>query len=588
MFFRSFKLPSKMLDLAGTHALYFVKSIVISWFFITFSHAEQAPYDLVLAGGALKTCSSFAIKNCVDKQQITGGKSQNRYQISSQGFKRWAKITAFSSIKNAEKTNINSFFNTLNRSLEAMSKDEFLDQIDDIAKDDNFTRDLSDAAYFSLLDSFEILQYDHKGDRLTERVSLADNRNQHAKRVYRAFIEQAKLRVKQPNKANILVVTASSRDPYESADFYLGVLADPDVTVRWLPLDRAWQQAVDLQRKGFAGCDHLPRLRAANLQFYRERVYPKRTQQQEHFCRHPNELVQLIKQSQGLFFNGGDQSKTLAALLTPEGEYSDILIAIHQQVASGQLVVGGTSAGTAVQAGGKANQRPIPMFTNGDPAVAMKRGVFAIDAPSQRCLPALSCDTGLNRDDLTVRAAGGTGLFKLGLLDTHFSERDRETRLAVATFDSKQRLGFGVDETSALLVRYTQNGVQAKVVGEGGVFVVDFSQGQSLQNLTPPEAMRQLSGEAHYLPDGVTFRIQNNQIILQSNHSTLVSRSKSKVAHTGQWRTEVAQRCGSHQSIKWHQFDNMYLLKKSERTRFFNNERQQCGYIYLPFVIDHS
>lgn len=588
MFFNLVHQSSTECVYRGGFVVFLFKSLLLSLSCVSFLHAKETHYDLVLAGGALKTCSSFSIKNCVKKDSVDGGKSQNLYQISPDGFARWSKIAAYSEIPNAEKMNFYAYFEGLKHSQEAVSKADFLDQIDGIVKDNRFTRDLSDAAYFSLLDSFEMVQLDANGKRLVERVSVKDNINTDAQRIYSSFTEQAKLRAQSDNKASILVVTASSRDPYESADFYLGALASEGVTVTWLPLDKAWQQAVYLEKKGFAGCDYLAQLREENLQFYRDRVYPERTQQQVQLCRNPDAVVTLIKQSQGIFFNGGDQSKTLAALLTPDGQVSEVLEAIHQQVALGQLVVGGTSAGTAVQAGGRANQRPIPMLTNGDSAVAMKRGAFAVDAPSQRCASSSPCDTGLNSDDLTMRTAGGTGLFTLGLLDTHFSERDRETRLAVATFDAGQRLGFGVDETTALLIRNTPDGAQAEVVGEGGVFIVDFAQGQSMQDLANKEPMRQLAGEAHYMPDGVSFLVRDNQIIVDPKDAALTSRSKSKAANDGQWRAQVFERCGSRQSIKWQQFDNIYVLKRSEQTQFFKTDRRQCGYTYLPFVISHS
>ena len=563
-------------------------SLTISCFYAGSLAAKDASYDLILAGGALKTCSSFSTKNCENLQRVRGGKKENLYQISLDGFKRWTSLPPFSEISNASKLHIYAYLESLDTSSKRLSRRQFLSRIDDIAKDDDFTRQLSDPAYFSLLDSFEVIQVDSAGNRLIELVSVDDNKNRHAQRVYDAFKHQASMRLEKAGKTTLLVVTASSRDPFESADFYLGALAGDDFDVIWLPIDKAWQQAVDLERQGYKGCENLALLRQQNNQFYRERVYPQRAATQYHYCKHPEDLVRIIKQSQGIFFNGGDQSKTLGALLTPDGSRSIVLDTIFEQVKNAKLVVGGTSAGTAVQAGGVRDERPVPMLTNGDSSVAMSRGVFAITAPSQRCTSSASCDSGIKRDDLTVRTAGGTGLFDLGLLDTHFSERDRETRLAVATFDSKQRLGFGVDETTALLVKYDPEGAIAKVVGDGGVFVVDFTQGQSVQNLENKEPMRQLAGEAHYFPDGVEFIVDNGNIRITSEINPLTKRDKTKESKSGQWRLQVAERCGSGQSIKWQQFGNIYVLKRSEQTQFFTTDRQQCGYSYLPFVISHS
>ena len=62
--------------------------------------------------------------------------------------------------------------------------------------------------------------------------------------------------------------------------------------------------------------------------------------------------------------------------------------------------------------------------------------------------------------DLTYRAGGGSGLFNIGILDTHFSERDREARLALLTAYTGTRFGFGVDEATALMVNTTEEEVQ--------------------------------------------------------------------------------------------------------------------------------
>ena len=69
---------------------------------------------------------------------------------------------------------------------------------------------------------------------------------------------------------------------------------------------------------------------------------------------------------------------------------------------------------------------------------------------------------------------GGLQLFPFGILDTKISERGRQGRLAQLIKDTNTPFGFGVDETTALLVSRHQNQPpQFEVLGQSGVFVVE-------------------------------------------------------------------------------------------------------------------
>jgi hypothetical protein len=266
---------------------------------------------------------------------------------------------------------------------------------------------------------------------------------------------------------------------------------------------------------------------------------------------------------------------------------------------NGQLIVGGTSAGTAVQAGGQFNGVPIPMLSNGNPENAMPRGAFAHPPPSQRCQDSRDCQSGIDQGDLTYLATGGTGLFTLGLLDTHFSERERETRLAIFSAETKQRFAFGADETSALLVatKRDANGVaqssHIKVIGQSGVFIVDRSlaQYQRAVGMNGEKQQVTVSAIAHYLNNGSQAVLEHatGDWLFALSGQRLTQKHSLKPLQAGVWRDQLRSACGTSSMLKWQQFGNQYNLLASPVTEYYwNKERSQCSYVHLPFVISYS
>ena len=63
----------------------------------------------------------------------------------------------------------------------------------------------------------------------------------------------------------------------------------------------------------------------------------------------------LVQRASGLFFNGGDQFLTLSSLAHVDEDkklFSSLYAVIKQRFDDGDLVIAGTSAGSAVQSGG--------------------------------------------------------------------------------------------------------------------------------------------------------------------------------------------------------------------------------------------
>lgn len=157
----------------------------------------------------------------------------------------------------------------------------------------------------------------------------------------------------------------------------------------------------------------------------------------------------------GIWFTGGDQARITATLLRADGSESAMLAAIRNRFAQG-AVIGGTSAGAAVMSD--------PMIVEGDP---------------------LSLLPGAGAHRETLVTGTGLGFFAGGLVDQHFGERARLIRLVAAlrAFPPERRLGFGIDEDTALVI--ASGGASARVAGRGLVTLVDartaeFGAGQDL------------------------------------------------------------------------------------------------------------
>ena len=548
--------------------------------------------NLVLAGGALKTCSSMSTENCSSSSQFESGKADVLYEINQRSLRRYQELANKYSQNNeflySKLVNINS-----RGGVRVYTKNALLDALNDAGFSNSDIRALSDTDYFILLDALESQQLDEKGNRLQEQVSLANTKAKASVDIYTAFIEaaHAKRQAKRAEKdsaetatrTTIGIVTASSRDPFEAVDFYTGVFQQPDVDVIWLPLTPAFQQAVYIESLGGQGCNNLVFFRAQHSLFDKERLYPERTRKQRSWCEDNQLAMDTLSILDGLFFNGGDQSKTLAALSIPTGKPSDFLIRLKELWQADQIVVGGTSAGTAVQAGGYNNHRPVPMLTSGNSRGVLSGGVYGVNPTSQRCEDNAQCENRLAEGAMTINPAGGLGLFNFGLLDTHFSERDREVRLIAGTASSGQSFGFGIDETTALIVdvKGPFENVSFTVLGEGGVFIVDMSKGKSDISHSSEGVKRVIAGEASFLPSNTSGEIIAGElnVVLEPQ----VKPANFKRVDQGKWRQESGKLCRKKDIIRWQHDDNMHVLKPSKESRV--NKLRYCAYSKVPFVV---
>lgn len=462
--------------------------------------AQAAPaldsYRLMLAGGGIRTCSSMAPKNCTGGHQFASGRTSVFISLTEQ---QLALIGANNWQSDEQRQLALKQLRQLAARLGAGPHP--LAALTDGLREQGrqWLNSLDDRAWLGLVDLLETLPESKAGAH--EQVALAASNSADAIALYQTFVAMAAKRA-GGQKPRILVITASARDPFEAADFYQQVFAQAGADSHWLPLDGVLHAAWRSGR-----CDELAAVRAERVGSYRrEAIYGERVGYQRQLCRDPELLKSFFAGAHGVFLNGGDQSLTRAAFIADDGRPAPWFEILQQRFAADQLVVGGTSAGTAVQAGGSAFGHPVPMISNGDSRAALARGAFAAGAPGEGCERSGGCG-GLQPDDLTYLAAGGLGLFNLGVVDTHFSERARHPRLAVLQLMTGVPFGVGVDENTALLVAPGDGQAALAVVGENGVWLNDVTAAQRLDH---GASVTLGPLRSHYLQQGDRARLDRN------------------------------------------------------------------------------
>ena len=149
--------------------------------------------------------------------------------------------------------------------------------------------------------------------------------------------------------------------------------------------------------------------------------------------------VARIRAATGVYFTGGAQER-YADVLNPDGVASPVLQAVRELQARGG-VVAGTSAGAAI----------------------MSRVMFR-DAPSS-----LKVLRGTLRDGMEVERGLGFAGDEL-FIDQHFLKRGRIGRMLGAMLAKGYKIGLGVDENTAAVIR----GTDIEIVGATGALLIDL------------------------------------------------------------------------------------------------------------------
>jgi cyanophycinase len=184
-------------------------------------------------------------------------------------------------------------------------------------------------------------------------------------------------------------------------------------------------------------------------------------------------VVSELEQATGIFMTGGNQVR-LARILgrTRAGEM------INQRNHHG-VPVAGTSAGASVM------------------STVMVAGGQSGPTPRQKM----------------AKLSRGLGLIDSVIIDQHFTERNRVSRLVAMISYNPGLLGVGIDEDTAAL--FSQDGV-IEVIGRGSVLIVDGSQMESdieqVNGTTPPTISNAV---IHFVAEGGRYSLDERSVVTQ-------------------------------------------------------------------------
>lgn len=185
------------------------------------------------------------------------------------------------------------------------------------------------------------------------------------------------------------------------------------------------------------------------------------------------ELIRAVRRARGIFFTGGDQLRLTSIVAgTPFGEE------VRHRLWNDGLVVSGTSAGAAAVSS--------TMITGGTDRGTVRRS--------------------------DVRLAPGLGYWRDTVVDTHFAQRGRISRMMVLFAQNPQILGVGLDENTAIEVH---PGERFTVLGGGAAFVFDGAVTHTnAPEVYDDEVIAMTDSIVHVLPADYGFDLRTKRPIL--------------------------------------------------------------------------
>lgn len=184
-------------------------------------------------------------------------------------------------------------------------------------------------------------------------------------------------------------------------------------------------------------------------------------------------VVASVSDADVVFFSGGDQSRLTGILAA-----TPVMDIIAARYAAEDLIVAGTSAGAAAAS--------TLMLTGGDPERGMQKGEVPMTA--------------------------GFGFIQGVIIDTHFSERNRLSRLFNAVVGNPAIAGIGIDEDTAMIAR--KDGT-LEIVGTGTVTIVN-GRNITASNFTAIEDGEEIVAdgvEVTRLASGQKFSLSQRRVI---------------------------------------------------------------------------
>jgi len=181
--------------------------------------------------------------------------------------------------------------------------------------------------------------------------------------------------------------------------------------------------------------------------------------------------IRDVRDADGIFMTGGDQKRLLALI---GGTKLDA--EMHTALKLRGACIGGTSAGASAMSG--------HMLAQGRAELHPEKGSVSLGA--------------------------GLGFLHKVVIDQHFSERQRLSRLLSVVAQNPYLQGIGIDEDTALVV---ERGVGIEVLGEGAVTIVDgramSTNVAEIANHATPEL---IDVRLHLLPAGSKYSLPGTAV----------------------------------------------------------------------------
>ena len=182
----------------------------------------------------------------------------------------------------------------------------------------------------------------------------------------------------------------------------------------------------------------------------------------------PN-VVNMLAEADGIFITGGDQTRLMQCLWE-----SPAAQAMHRAFHLNNTCIAGTSAGAAVMS--------RHMLAQGTPTPTPEKDGVSMDI--------------------------GLSFMPNAIVDQHFSQRHRLSRLLSALAQRPDLLGVGIDEDTALVIEPNQS---VEIVGRGAVTLVDPRRMRSnFDNADGGDKLEMLGLQLHVLPAGNRYVLPSN------------------------------------------------------------------------------
>lgn len=194
------------------------------------------------------------------------------------------------------------------------------------------------------------------------------------------------------------------------------------------------------------------------------------TSRSDAFEADPDELLDGVT---GVFISGGDQMRLTSIL-----GGTRFAKRLREMVRETEIVLAGTSAGAAGMS--------TSMIVRGDSSSHPQKSA--------------------------VRLSPGLGFLKNIIIDQHFTERGRLSRLITAVSYNPYNLGIGIDENTAIIIDRTGT---IEVVGEGTVTIVDGTDisFNEIAEVDDNKPFAVCGARIHILRDGLKFDYVDRRLL---------------------------------------------------------------------------